>query len=301
MKLASILDPKRIICNVPAGSREEIYSYILEQASKNFNLEADCGTYVKQMIDGEDMMNIPYEGVVIPHLRLPELKDLHIIVGLLAEPVELKASDLKPTQIVVMSLISNNTSDLYLKALSAFTRYFSKTANLENALNISTAEEFVALLERDKVELKKDITAEDVMYSTFLSLKPDDKMKVALNTFTGAATRLPVLDDDGKLLGVLNALELIKECIPEYIMMMDNINFLSSFEPFQKIIDTEDKAIVKDKMTEPQTVISPDTPLIQLTISLVKKETETVFVVDEQRHLLGVITLENLIHKVLRG
>ena len=301
MKLASILDPKRIICDVPAGSREDIYSYILEQASKHFNLESSCDSYVEKMMASEDMMNIPYEGVVIPHLRLPELNDLHIIVGLLNEPVMLKESDLKPTQIVVMSLISGNTSDVYLKALSAFTRYFSKPGNLENVAGMSTAEEFMDLLERDQVALKKDITAEDVMYSTFLSLKPDDKMKVALNTFTGAATRLPVLDDDGKLLGVLNSLELIKECIPGYIMMMDNINFLSSFEPFQKIIDTEDAATVKDKMTEPKTVISPDTPLIQLTISLVKKEAETVFVVDEQRHLLGVITLENLIHKVLRG
>ena len=301
MKLASILDPKRVICNVPVGSREEIYTYILNQASKDFSLKSDCSFYVKQMMDSEDMMNIPYEGVVIPHLRLPELQDLHIIVGLLAEPVEMKASDLKPTQIVVMSLISNNTSDIYLKALSAFTRYFSKPANLENASGISTAEEFIALLENDKVELKKDITAEDVMYGTFLSLKPGDKMKVALNTFTGAATRLPVLDDEGKLIGVLNSLELIKVCVPEYIMMMDNINFPSSFEPFQKIIDTEDNATVQDNMTEPQRVISPDTPLIQLTISLVKKEAETIFVVDEQRHLLGVITLENLIHKVLRG
>ncbi|MCF6174432.1 MAG: PTS sugar transporter subunit IIA [Victivallaceae bacterium] len=301
MKLASILDPKKIICNVPVGSREEIYLYILKQATEFFDLEYDCGVYVKQMMDSEDMMNIPYEGVVIPHLRLPELNDLHIIVGLLAEPVMLKESDLKPTQIVVMSLISNNTSDIYLKALSAFTRYFSQSAHLENASGIATAEEFIALLERDKVELKKDITAEDVMYSTFLSLKPDDKMKVALNTFTGAATRLPVLDDDGKLIGVLNSLELIKVCVPEYIMMMDNINFLSSFEPFQKIIDTEDNATVQDNMTKPQRVISPDTPLIQLTISLVKKEAETIFVVDEQRRLLGVITLENLIHKVLRG
>jgi mannitol/fructose-specific phosphotransferase system IIA component (Ntr-type) len=301
MKLASILDPKRIICNVPAGSREEIYSYILEQAIKTFDLEFGCDTCVEKMMASEDMMNIPYEGVVIPHLRLPELNDLHIIVGLLNEPVMLKESDLKPTQIVVMSLISGNTSDVYLKALSAFTRYFSKPGNLDRTAGMSTAEEFMALLETDQVELKKDITAEDVMYSTFLSLKPDDKMRVALNTFTGAATRLPVLDDSGKLLGVLNSMELIKECIPEYIMMMDNINFLSSFEPFQKIIDAEDKATVQDKMTEPQTVISPDTPLIQLTISLVKKEAETIFVVDEQRHLLGVITLENLIHKVLRG
>jgi mannitol/fructose-specific phosphotransferase system IIA component (Ntr-type) len=301
MKLASILNPKLIVCNIPVGSREEIYSHLMGKVTENIELNSPCNEYVKQMMDSEDLMNIPYEGMVIPHLRLPEFEDLHIAVGILAEPVMLKDSDLKPTRIVVMSLIFGSTSDVYLKALSAFTRYFFKAENLDNAANVSSAEDFIALLERDKVALKKDITAEDVMYTTFLSLKPDDKMKVALNTFTGAATRLPVLDDEGTLLGVLNSMELIKACIPEYIMLMDNFKFLTSFEPFQKIIDAEDEAIVREKMTEPQTVISPDTPLIQLTISLVKKETETIFVVDEQRRLLGVITLENIIHKVLRG
>jgi PTS system nitrogen regulatory IIA component len=301
MKLASILEPQQIICNVPAGSREAVYSYIIEQATKHFTLKDDTLTYVKQMIDYEDMMNIPYEGVVIPHMRLPELNDLHIIVGLLTEPVMLKDSDLKPTQLVVMSLISGNTSNIYLKALSAFTRYFGKAANLERTAGITTAEEFIALLENDQVTLKKDITAEDVMYSQFLSLKPDDKLKIALNTFTGVVTVLPVLDDAGKLLGELNSREMIKECIPEYIMMMDNINFLSSFEPFQKIIDDEDSSTVQDKMLKPQVMISPDTPLIQLTIKLVKQEAETIFVVDDQSHLLGIISLDNLIHKVLRG
>ncbi len=302
MKLASILDPNNIICGVPSGSRQEIYLYMLDAVSRHIGLDPTVLTdYVERMIAYEDMTNIPYEGVAIPHLRLTELDDLHIIVAILAEPVTLKTSDLQPVELVIMSLISGNTSDTYLKSLSAFMRYFNRPGNLQRAAAVTEAEQFIALLERDQVKLKKDITAEDVMYTTFVTLKPDDEVKVALNSFTGAALALPVLDDDGKLLGVLDALQLIKSCIPEYIMLMDNFRFLTSFEPFQKMINIGDNALVREHMVAPAQLISPDTPLIQLTISLVKREADTIFVVDDRQHLLGVITLENLLHKILRG
>ena len=74
--------------------------------------------------------------IALPHLRSPELNDLYVIVGILKEPVKLKASDFAPTRLVVMSLISGETSDVYLKTLAAFARFFSKPDNLKKCESI---------------------------------------------------------------------------------------------------------------------------------------------------------------------
>jgi mannitol/fructose-specific phosphotransferase system IIA component (Ntr-type)/CBS domain-containing protein len=302
MKLASILNPELILCDVPPGSREEVYSYMLAQVKNILDINLDGNELLKSIIDREDLTHIPYEGMAIPHMRIPGLNDLFIAIGILKEPALLKDYDLRPTRVVVMSLISGNTSDLYLKALASCVNYFGKPENLAKLEGINSAEAMLELLEKDNVKVKKEITAEDVMYTDYPVVTPDMKLSEALNIMTRESkSELAVVDSSGKLLGVLSAREIIRRCIPEYIMIMDNLKFLTSFEPFQKIFDEEEHSMVEDYITEPDAMIPPETPLIHLTISLVKQEAKTIFVVNAEKHLKGVISIANIVHKVLRG
>ena len=301
MKLASILSDNRIFINIPAMPRKELYTYMLEQAAATLSFQFNADEFAEQMTSVEDLTRIPYEGVAMPHIRSSECDDLYIIIGLLSEPATLKDSDLKPTQVVVMSLISSTMSDIYLKALSAFARYFCKKGVLDEFAQLQTPTAVIDKLDSDNVSLKKSITAEDIMYKNPLSLSENETLKVGLNTFTEATRTIPVVDDNGCLVGVLDALELIKKGIPPYLMMMDNFKILKSFEPFQKIIDNEEGSTVKEHLSPAQMILSPDTPLIQLTIALVKREADTIIIADENKKLLGVITIDNLVHKILRG
>ena len=47
--------------------------------------------------------------------------------------------------------------------------------------------------------------------------------------------------------------------------------------------------------------LAPNTPLIQFTIRLVRREARVGFVVDEENRLMGVVGINNIVHKVLRG
>ena len=79
------------------------------------------------------------------------------------------------------------------------------------------------------------------------------------------------------------------------------LNFLTSFEPFEKFLKEEENIKVGDLMREPKAFISPDTPLIQLTVSLIKDEAVNLFVVDGNERIIGVIGIRELIKNVLRG
>ena len=303
MKLATLLNPEIIFLNQEGSTREEIYTSIFQKMKDKLSLSDETEHQVKAMMDREDTIKIPYErGIALPHSRTGSSPDLHIAIAVLPKPVKLKPNDIDPAQVIIMSLISENTSDLYLLSLSAFSRYLIKSENIAKFANATSPQELIDTLKEDDVEVKHNITAEEVMETKFPHVSTEDSIGKALDIFIGENKKiLPVMDDDNHLIGVLDAQAIIKRAIPEDRMMMDNLNFLTSFEPFEKFLKEEENIKVGDLMREPKAVIAPDTPLIQLTVTLIKDEAVNVFVVNSEEHLIGVISIRELIKNVLRG
>ena len=300
MKLASILREELIFVGVPGSCREEIYGELLKRASAAIDIPVTGA--LNALIEREDSSGMPYEGVAFPHTRMPELDDLYIIVGVLAEPAKLKENDAAATSIVVLSLISHTTSDVYLKSLAAFARYFSQPGKCAALAASPTPRAFFKHIEDDKVTLKKTITAEDLMSRDLHTVRPSDPLSKALDYFDlDQSEVLAVVDDDGRLVGELKAVEVIRHFVPEYIFMMDSLKFLTSFEAFDNIFQKENVETVGKFMQPPTMVTHPELPLIQFTVSLVRPEAEMIFVVDKENKLVGELSIHNVIHNVLRG
>lgn len=300
MKLNSIISEDLVFCDIDGGTREEIYGSMLKKALPHMNSSLTAEQLIDGIIEREDMVGIPYEGMALPHLRNSELNDLFVIVGVLKDPVKLKANDLAPTRLVVMSLISKETSDIYLKSLAAFARFFSKPGNLKKCEDVKSPADLFALLEG--VNVKEHVMAEDIMCKDFPSVKVDDYLSKALDIMQNhSQSILPVLDAEGKLVGKVDATEVLKSYVPEYLLMMDNLKFVSSFEMFDKFFKEEGVRFVKDFMFPPGTIISPETPLIQFTVTIAKRDSDMIFVVDADQKLCGVVSIKDIIHKILRG
>ena len=300
MKLNSILNEDFIFCEVQGSTREDIYGSMLKKALVHIDSSLTAEQLLAGIIEREDVTGVPYEGIALPHLRSPELNDLYVIIGILKEPVKLKASDFAPTRLVVMSLISGETSDVYLKTLAAFARFFSKPDNLKKCESIKSPDDLFALLEG--VNIKEHITAEDIMDKDFQAVNADDYLSKALDIMEKSGKSiLPVVDAENKLVGKVDATEVLKGFVPEYLLMMDNLKFVSSFEMFDKFFKEEGVRFVKDFMLDAGAKIQSETPLIQFTVTLAKREAETIFVVGLDNKLCGVISIDDIIHKILRG
>lgn len=302
MKLASILSEELIFFNVKGVNREDIYRNMLEQGVGEIEQELDIEDTVKAIMDREDTTGMIYDSVAMPHLRMDKLEDLFILIGILDTPVKIMPNDLVASKIVIMSLISPTTSDLYLKSIAAFSKFFRNTENLDKLAETKDAESFKEFLHVNNVKLKKDITAEDLMTYDSLKVSPTAPLSVALDIFNREkVTILPVVDDSNHLLGVIEANTVIKKFIPEYIFMMDHLNFLNSFEAFDKIFKEENVETVDKFMLKPKYTCGIDTPLIQITIEILKSNIRKVFVIDSDNKLIGEVSVQNIIHKVLRG
>ncbi len=302
MKLVSILNEDLVLTNVNGSSRSEIYKSMLNRAQAVLQLPIQVDRVVSSMIEREDTLEIPYEGVALPHLRINAIDDLYIVIGILPTPVQLQHNDLEKCQLVIMSMISPETSDLYLKALAALVRYFSTGGNRQTLCAAKSSQEFLSILRGADVKIRKTLTADDMLVRKLGTLKADDKLSTALDMFShDDCDKLPVVDEAGVLVGELSCSAVLRNFIPEYFFRMDNLDFVSSFEPFNRIFKEENNHTVGDFMQKPELVVKPDTPLIQFTVKMITNNVTACLVVDGNRHYLGGIMIKDIVKKVLRG
>ena len=83
--------------------------------------------------------------------------------------------------------------------------------------------------------------------------------------------------------------------------MMESTSFLKNFEPFDNLSKDEVKRKIGEFMRPPRKVITPDLPLIRVTLELCRKTAFTIFVTDREGILQGELNIKNVIHRVLRG
>ncbi|OGV34358.1 MAG: hypothetical protein A2020_04745 [Lentisphaerae bacterium GWF2_45_14] len=304
MKLSSILNPDLFFKGIPVGDRQSIYKSMLEKAAGEIKQDIDPEKIASEMVKREDAFSIPYEkGAALPHLRSPLFDDLYIIVGIPDSPVLLKNNDKDLSHVVIMSLVSEKTSDTYLKTLAAFSRFVIKNGGSVSRLtSCRDGNEFNALLDAENVILKKEITAEDIMDSAFPYVLSGTPLSEALDMFSKySKTQLPVLDSGKRFIGVLDSENILRKSLPAHYMILDNVKIISGFEPFQHILTNEDKITVDEYIREPRAVAELSTPLIQLALMLIKNEFLNIFITDEHKQLVGIVTMLEIVQKVLRG
>ncbi len=149
------------------------------------------------------------------------------------------------------------------------------------------------------------ITAKEVMEVNVISLKPDTDITAAAEIlFNNHINGVPVVDDDGKLVGILCQSDLIFQqktlSLPPIITFLDGIFPLRSSKKMEAELEkmaavTVSKAMVKNPVT-----VSPDTPITEVAALMVEKHFHTIPVVDEGK-VEGVIGKEDILKIMMKG
>ena len=302
MLLSSILDERLIFCNLKEQNCKAIYEEMFRRAARSVALPSSPGE-LALLGAAEEMQGsiLRSNGFYTPHLRCQNLSDIYILIGIPEKPLLLSPQDQMPTSLILFFLIGKETSDTYLKALSAFSKFLKDKENLDKLSVCTTPQQVMACLHDCKVMLKPQVTAEDIMQPC-TPLSPEDPLSLAFDTFAKlSCCTLPVTDQDGRLLGEVDAIDIVSKFLPEYLFMMESTSFLKNFEPFDNLSKDEAKRKIGEFMRPPRKVIAPDLPLIRVTLELCRKDAFTLFVADSDGMLQGELNIKNVIHRVLRG
>ena len=156
--------------------------------------------------------------------------------------------------------------------------------------------------QNNDIRLRQVVTAEDIMSPADIFIREEAPLSDAFDLFSSQHRKfLPVVNAQNQLVGELSAVAVIKSFFPEYVFMMDNLNFLNDFAVFNEIFHAEHSLPVSRYMNRTPYRASLDTPLIQLTLQLTRQGAGNIYITDNADKLKGIFSIDNIISKVLRG
>ena len=138
--------------------------------------------------------------------------------------------------------------------------------------------------------------AKDLMIPLQDYLRPENTLKEAVNLLMTAkrgeekvgVKGLPVLDKNGKLIGMLSMGDILKAVFPSYMSMMD----LGEFT-WDGMVESMAKKVsgkkVEALMTEPVVTVDEDASLMECVDHMIKRNVKRLPVVDGSGRVVGTI------------
>ena len=141
--------------------------------------------------------------------------------------------------------------------------------------------------------------AKDVMIKDVKTVKPKDTVKYAAKYFVDSKIGgAPVVDDDGRLVGLISESDLIsqdaKVHFPTYIHLLDSYIFIESTKRFEESLKRAAAATVEELMAKDVVTVSPDATIEQVSTLMVDKHIGRIPVVDDDK-VVGIITKGDIV------
>ncbi len=149
------------------------------------------------------------------------------------------------------------------------------------------------------------LKAKDIMTTDPLVLSPDDDVTGAAQIMIEKRVNgLPVVDKDGKLIGILCQSDLITQQktinLPSVFTLLDGFIPLSSTRGLEKEMQKIAALTVGRAMTPNPKAVDPETDLEEIATLMIRKKFHTLPVVDKGR-LVGIIGKEDVLRTILPG
>lgn len=149
------------------------------------------------------------------------------------------------------------------------------------------------------------LTVKDIMSTNIVSVKPDTEIieaaKILLeNRFNG----LPVVDDSGKVVGIICQSDLVAQQkslpIPTLFTFLDGFIPLKSFKKMEREIQKIAAITVADAMTKNPVTVKPDNRIETVAALMADNKLYTLPVLDDAGKLMGIVGKEDLLKSFIK-
>lgn len=243
------------------------------------------------------------DGVALPHARIEGIDRPYLALGIYPAGVPTPESE-KPTHLVFLLLVPESQPARYLQILRALSNLLSEPGAVERLTDARDAEEVMHFLRRSEMKLPEYICAGDLMSTTFDSLKATDPLSAALDLFMDEdKVEIPILDAEGILVGAVDTHALLGCFIPKgfrklFPMLQDTP--ANAMGPMADRLREAHRTCVCEAMTTELCTCKMDTPAREIAADLAEHNAVKCYVLDDERHLVGVIPLAQFFRRILK-
>ncbi len=301
MKLANLLMDSRIITDLKARTKDEAVQELLAVIKKE-GVDLDYDKVLQSIHEREEIESTSYgRGFAFPHARTDAVKELFILIGISKNGLGDPTPDNVPLHAVCLLLTPSTIAKLYLQTLSGLSAFARMEGTLDKLRSITNPRDLIKLISDANVMVDKELMVKDVMRHNVVTVKPDDTLKRVANLmFRYRLSALAVIDDAGKLLGVISDRDLIKAALPDYKTLIENLNYSMDVEPFEELLKREDKIMVSQLYRTDFETTTPDTRIVEVAAMMIFRDVTRVFVTSDDS-LVGILLRKDIVNMIIRG
>jgi PTS system nitrogen regulatory IIA component len=145
MQLSDFLDTEAIKSALPGGNKRSVLKQLAELASQRVNVGPSV--VLASLNEREQLGSTGFgQGVAIPHAKVEGLGSIYGLFARLAEPVDYKAIDGRPVDLIFLLLSPPGAGADHLKALAAISRVTRDAATLERLRGARSRDALAAVL-----------------------------------------------------------------------------------------------------------------------------------------------------------
>ena len=145
MQLADFLDFDAIKTSLPGGNKRSLLQQLANLAGQRLGTEA--AAIQASLTEREQLGSTGFgQGVAIPHGKIDGLGRIYGLFARLSEPLDYKAIDGRPVDLVFLLLSPVDAGAEHLKALAAISRVTRNGATLEKMRGARSSDALAAVL-----------------------------------------------------------------------------------------------------------------------------------------------------------
>ena len=145
MQLADFLDFDAIKTGLPGGTKKTLLQQLANIAGQR--LDVDSSAILASLTEREQLGSTGFgHGVAIPHGKVEGLKQIYCMFARVAEPLDYKAIDGRPVDLIFLLLSPPDAGAEHLKALAAISRVTRNGATLEKMRGARSRDALAAVL-----------------------------------------------------------------------------------------------------------------------------------------------------------
>ena len=291
MKLSDFVSVECVVVPLAARTLAEASEALLQRIEASSAVR-DAGR-LRRRIDesrNEDVLVVGGRAFLL-HYRAEAVGALRVAIGVTAEPIGRgdEQNDSR-ARVVVLVVAPPREAARHLQLVRAFARLLARQEVLDTIHSAPSAAAIAAIAALDEFTLPEELTVRDLMTERPHTTTPEMPLREAAREMLSAGlSALPVVDEDGGLLGLLSERELMR-----HFMATALITTGSRFTP----PSAQGRRTVRDVMTRQVLCVAPEQSLADVAALMTNKDVERVPVVRGGR-LVGFLTRGDIVRKLI--
>ena len=305
MKLSSYLSEDKIISNLKGETFEELITNLLKELAKtNKQVKVEQEIMKKAILKRESEASTYIgNGVAIPHARLEYFDDIIVSIAFPEKHVTMKnvMGEEEPVDFIVLIVADVLKNKNILKIMSGISRLCLKNKDVfKEILKYKSPEKTIEILNKMKIEIDHNITAEDLFTTSILPAKENNTLEdIAKRIIMDRVSGIPVVDNHNNFLGEITERELISFGMPKHTTILNDLSFLTVGEPFENYLVNEKITTIKDLYrTEGIITIDKDASLMEISYIFMNKGVTRIYILENNKYI-GLIFRSDIIKKIL--